>query len=232
MPADEKDRADSQPARELSAQQPTGPLLEALERIADIERAQDSDPLEWAVWAHELARTTLGYDREPGPSSDDHRSYQDLKAERDRLRDALREAADQLDTAAGQFQDLYDGVLCQFVLEGLIPAVNAVLFAEKAKQARAAAAAPADESAGALTSSSDGDFQRELVDEGRRIVNLVPGIDPGIYRVLNECERRLRNGSDTIGEYQRLTRTDYPGTLKRRIELGQVIINYPPEDGR
>lgn len=34
-------------------------LEEALERIADAERAEAADPHEWAVWAHDLARAAL-----------------------------------------------------------------------------------------------------------------------------------------------------------------------------
>jgi hypothetical protein len=64
----------------------------------------------------------------------------------------------------------------------------------------------------------------ELVDDARGIVNLASGIDPRIYGLLDEMERRLCNGSETIGEYQRLTGTDYPGTLKRYIEIGRIVV--------
>lgn len=68
------------------------------------------------------------------------------------------------------------------------------------------------------------DHTKLLIDEMRTIVATTPGIDPKIYRLLDECERRLHNGSDTIGAYQELTNTDYPGTLKRHIEIGRVTI--------
>lgn len=34
-------------------------LLAPLREIANAEKAQDADPLEWATWAHDLARETL-----------------------------------------------------------------------------------------------------------------------------------------------------------------------------
>lgn len=33
--------------------------LEALEEIADAERVENADPLEWATWAHERAREAV-----------------------------------------------------------------------------------------------------------------------------------------------------------------------------
>lgn len=65
----------------------------------------------------------------------------------------------------------------------------------------------------------------ELYDDMRRIAGTANGIDPRIYRLIDEAERRANNASDTIGRYQQLTKTDYPGTLERHIELGRVVVN-------
>lgn len=35
------------------------PLLAALREIGNVEKAQDADALEWAMWAHDLAHETL-----------------------------------------------------------------------------------------------------------------------------------------------------------------------------
>lgn len=35
------------------------PVVEALREIADAERVENADPLEWAVWAHDFARQAL-----------------------------------------------------------------------------------------------------------------------------------------------------------------------------
>lgn len=55
------------------------------------------------------------------------------------LHAALLEAADDLDKAANQFAGLYEGILRQYVEEGLIPGVNVERFAAKAQRAREAA---------------------------------------------------------------------------------------------
>lgn len=43
----------------------------------------------------------------------------------------------------------------------------------------------------------------------------------------------MANASDTIGQYQQLTNTDYPGTLRRHIDLGRVVVHAlaGPEEG-
>jgi hypothetical protein len=37
---------------------------EALEQIADAKRAEETDAWTWAAWAHDLARETLGLDKD------------------------------------------------------------------------------------------------------------------------------------------------------------------------
>jgi hypothetical protein len=59
-----------------------------------------------------------------------------LMRDNERLRDALLVAADDLYKAANQFAGLYQGLLCQYVQEGLIPGRNVEIFEKKAAHAR------------------------------------------------------------------------------------------------
>lgn len=65
----------------------------------------------------------------------------------------------------------------------------------------------------------------DILDAARKIASTTPGIDPTIFCLLNQAETRLHNGSETIGEYQRLTKTDYPGTLAAQIANGKIEIH-------
>jgi hypothetical protein len=46
-------------------------------------------------------------------------------------------------------------------------------------------------------------------------------------RVVSEAVLRFERGRDTIGRYQELTGTDYPGTLEAYIRLGRVAFPDP-----
>ncbi len=75
----------------------------------------------------------------------------------------------------------------------------------------------------------------ELLAEANGILRASAAFDDRhsrIYDLLAEIARRLRNGGHTIGAYQQLTGTDYPGTLAARLANGDIVIRgraqHPP----
>lgn len=76
--------------------------------------------------------------------------------------------------------------------------------------------------------------ERGLTHEARAILSASGAFDrrSRIHDILDELERRARNGSETIGLYQQLTGTDYPGTLSAKLANGTIVIRgraqHPP----